>query len=130
MTKVDYKRIEELYTTLSSIENSGDDVLSDIKKEINNEELLLLKDEIMPYLAKSIALSLQKLKCQMDVSIQYDGSGNLSYSFCKSGSSALVRGNVKPEDLLDFKLVDEDTKNEAASIEKTRANCKRKWTVI
>lgn len=121
MTKVDYKRIEELYTTLSSIENSGDDVLSDIKKEINNEELLLLKDEIMPYLAKSIALSLQKLKCQMDVSIQYDGSGNLSYSFCKSGSSALVRGNVKPEDLLDFKLVDEDTKNEAASIEKTRA---------
>ena len=52
MTKVDYKRIEELYTTLSSIENSGDDVLSDIKKEINNEELLLLKDEIMPYLAK------------------------------------------------------------------------------
>ena len=38
MTKVDYKRIEELYKTLSSIENSGDDVLSDIKKEINNEE--------------------------------------------------------------------------------------------
>lgn len=121
MTKVDYKRIEELYMTLSSIENSGDDVLSDIKKEINNEELLLLKDEIMPYLAKSIALSLQKLRCQMDVSIQYDGSGNLSYSFCKGGSSALVRGNVKPEDLLDFKLVDEDTKNEAASTEKTRA---------
>lgn len=121
MTKVDYKRIEELYKTLSSIENSGDDVLSDIKKEINNEELLLLKDEIMPYLAKCIALSLQQLRCQMDVSIQYDGSGNLSYSFCKSGSSALVRGNVKPADLLDFRLVDESTNNDATSTEKTRS---------
>ena len=61
MTKVDYKRIEELYKTLSSIENSGDDVLSDIKKEINNEELLLLKDEIMPYLAKCIVIATIKV---------------------------------------------------------------------
>lgn len=105
MQQFDYKRIEELYTTLSSIENSGDDVLADIKKEINNEELILLKDEIMPYLAKYIASSLRQLKCQMDISVQYDGQGNLSYSFCKSGSNALIRGNVKSEDLVDFMTI-------------------------
>lgn len=117
MTKVDYKRIEELYKTLSSIENSGDDVLSDIKKEINNEELLLLKDEIMPYLAKCIAMSLQQLRCQMDVSIQYDGSGNLSYSFCKSGSNALIRGDIKSEDLVDLSISSDDNTPEDMTTE-------------
>lgn len=100
MQKFDYKKIEELYTTLSSIENSGDDVLTDIKKEINNEELILLKDDIMPYLAKHIADSLKQLRCQMDISFQYDGAGNLNYSFCKSGSRSLIRGIISSESLL------------------------------
>lgn len=120
MSQPDYKRIEELYATLSLIENSGDDVLSDVKKEINNEELLLLKDEIMPYLAKYITSLLQRLKCQMDVSIQYDGGGNLSYSFCKSGSSALIRGDVKSEDLADFKIID-NYKEKTITTEKPRS---------
>lgn len=121
MSQSDYRRIEELYTTLSSIVNSGEDVLTDIKKEINNEELILLKDEIMPYLAKHIAASLQQLKCQLDVSIQYDGSGNLSYSFCKSGSKALIRGNIKNEDLIDFKIVNDFKNNNSILTEKLKS---------
>ena len=115
MQQFDYKRIEELYKTLRSIEDSGDDVLADIKKEINNEELILLKDRIMPYLAKYISSSLQQLKCQMDISVQYDGQGNLSYSFCKSGSNALIRGNVKSGELFDFMTVDDCTVENATS---------------
>ena len=90
--------LKNLYASLEKLEISGEDVVNDIRTEINNRELQILKDDLIPLLAKHLLSKLGDLKCQVDLSCQYDGNGNVNYSFCKSGSLALVQDTINIAD--------------------------------
>lgn len=91
----DYSRINELYNSLDRLKQSGEDVVAEIRAEINNLELQLLKEDIFPNFMLELATRLSSLRCTVDFSFQFDGKGVIEYSFCKSGSMALVRDKTE-----------------------------------
>ena len=46
--------LKNLYASLEKLEISGEDVVNDIRTEINNRELQILKDDLIPLLAKHL----------------------------------------------------------------------------
>lgn len=90
--------LKNLYASLEKLEISGEDVVNDIRTEINNRELQILKEELIPLFAKYLLSKLSGLKCQVDLSCQFDGDDSINYSFCKSGSLALVQDTVSVSD--------------------------------
>lgn len=90
--------LKNLYASLEKLEISGEDVVNDIRTEINNRELQILKDELIPLFAKYILSKLSGFKCQVDLSCQFDGKDSINYSFCKSGSLALIQDTIRLTD--------------------------------
>lgn len=84
-------KLKGLYSSLDRLKDSGEDVVADIRKEINNLELQYLKEDVFPELLNLLASRVSALRCSVDMSLQFDGESTLDYSFCKSGSSLFVR---------------------------------------
>ena len=89
------KRLQELYSELDKLKFSGEDVVAEIRAEINDIELQILKEEIFPKAMGELANLLSAMRCTVDFSFQYDGKGIIDYSFCKSDSMSLIRDKVE-----------------------------------
>ncbi len=91
----DISKLKELYASLDRHTNAGEDVVADIRQEINNIELQYLKEDVFPELMRLLAKRTSGLRCTIDMSLQFDGEHTLDYSFCKSGSSFFIRENFE-----------------------------------
>lgn len=87
----DISKLKELYASLDRHKDAGEDVVADIRQEINNIELQYLKEDVFPELMRLLAKRTSGLRCTIDMSLQFDGEHTLDYSFCKSGSSLFIR---------------------------------------
>lgn len=88
---IDISKLKGLYASLDRHKDAGEDVVADIRQEINNIELQYLKDDVFPELMRLLAARTSGLRCAIDMSLQFDGEHTLDYSFCKSGSSLFIR---------------------------------------
>ncbi len=92
MTTID--KLQSLYRQLDSQASAGEDVVADLRKEINNLELAYLKEEVLPQIAASLGAKIKDLRCGLDCSIQYDEDGVINYSFCTTGSMLMIKDSV------------------------------------
>lgn len=92
MTTID--KLQSLYRQLDSQASAGEDVVADLRKEINNLELVYLKEEVLPQIAASLGAKIKDLRCGLDCSIQYDEDGVINYSFCTTGSMLMIKDSV------------------------------------
>lgn len=88
-------KMKTLYQQLDRQQAAGEDVVADLKKEINNLELTYLKEYVFPQVAKFMASKVNGLRCAVDSSFQFDGEENINYSFCTSGSMLLLKIALK-----------------------------------
>jgi hypothetical protein len=91
VTNTDILKLKELYASLDRHKDAGEDVVADIRQEINSLELQYIKENVFPELLQFLSSRISWLRCSIDASIQFDGDKMLDYSFCKSGSSLFVR---------------------------------------
>ena len=96
----DIDKLHSLYIKYDTLAASGDDVVADLRKEINNLELAILRDSILPRVAKFLYKETSELRCNIDCSLQ-SIDGKIEYSFC-TNNSPLVRASVSEEDNLDL----------------------------
>ena len=66
-------KLKILYQQLDRQQAAGEDVVADLKKEINNLELAYLKEQVLPQVAQFMASKVQDLRCSIDSSFQFDG---------------------------------------------------------
>lgn len=90
-SNTDILKLKELYESLDRLKESGEDVVAEIRKEINNIELQYLKEDVFPEIMKTLSHKISWLRCSVDMSLQFNGEKQLDYSFCKSGSTVFVR---------------------------------------
>lgn len=104
-SNADTSKLKNLYEFLDQLKESGEDVVAEISKEINNIELQYLKEDVFPELMKFLSLKISWLRCSVDMNLQFDGEKQLDYSFCKSGSTVFIRDkyecNHQNEDVLE-----------------------------
>ena len=91
LSNTDISKLKELYESLDRLKEAGEDVVAEIRKEINNIELQYLKENVFPEMMKTLSRKISWLRCSVDMSLQFDGEKQLDYSFCKSGSTVFVR---------------------------------------
>ena len=53
--QTDISKLKELYASLDRHTGAGEDVVADIRQEINNLELQYLKDDVFPELMRLLA---------------------------------------------------------------------------
>ena len=82
-SNTDILKLKELYESLDRLQESGEDVVAEIRKEINNIELQYLKEDVFPEMMKTLSRKISWLRCSVDMSLQFDGEKQLDYSFCK-----------------------------------------------
>ncbi len=87
-------KLQSLYHQLDSLASAGDDVVSDLRKEINNLELAYLKEDVLPQVASLLGAKIKSLRCGLDCSIQFDEDGIINYSFCTTGSMLMVKDTI------------------------------------
>lgn len=83
-------KLKTLYQQLDRQQAAGDDVVADLKKEINNLELAYLKQHVLPQVAQYLASKVRDLRCGIDTNFQFDGENSINYSFCTSNSMLFV----------------------------------------
>lgn len=86
------------YEELDKLAASGEDVVADLRKEINNLELEYLKETVFPQIANTMGSMVNGLRCQIDGSLQLTEDNKISYSFCTSRSMLMVQDNIAVED--------------------------------
>ena len=96
----DIDHLRSLYIKSDTLAAAGDDVVADLRKEINNLELSVLKDYILPKVATLLYKETSDLRCNIDCSLQ-SIDGKIEYSFC-TDNSPLVRASVSEDDNLDL----------------------------
>lgn len=87
-------KLKILYQQLDRQQAAGEDVVADLKKEINNLELAYLKEQVLPQVAQFMASKVQGLRCSIDSSFQFDGEQSINYSFCTSGTMLFVKDSL------------------------------------
>ena len=87
-------KLKILYQQLDRQQAAGEDVVADLKKEINNLELAYLKEQVLPQVAQFMASKVQDLRCSIDSSFQFDGEQSINYSFCTSGTMLFVKDSL------------------------------------
>lgn len=87
-------KLKTLYQQLDRQQAAGEDVVAELKKEINNIELAYLKEQVFPQVAQFMASKVRDLRCGIDSSFQFDGEHSISYSFCTSGSMLLIKDSL------------------------------------
>lgn len=96
----DIDKLRSLYIKYDTLSASGDDVVTDLRKEINNLELSVSRDSIIPQIAKLLYKEVSELSCNIDCNLQVL-NGKIEYSFCTE-NSPLVRASVSDEDHFDL----------------------------
>lgn len=96
----DIDKLRSLYIKYDILATSGNDVVADLRKEINNLELSVLRDSIIPKVAKLLYKETSELRCNIDCNLQ-SIDGKIEYSFC-TNNSPLVRASVSEDDNLDL----------------------------
>lgn len=94
----DIDKLRSLYIKYDALVASGEDVVADLRKEINNLELSVLRDYILPKVATLLYKETSDLRCNIDCSLQ-SIDGKIKYSFC-TDNSPLVRASVSENDNL------------------------------
>lgn len=87
-------KLKTLYQQLDRQQAAGEDVVADLKKEINNLELAYLKEHVLPQVAQFMASKVRGLRCGIDSSFQFDGEQIINYSFCTSGTMLFVKDSL------------------------------------
>lgn len=90
------EKLRALYIKYDSLVASGNDVVADLCKEINNLELSILREVIIPKVAKLLCKETSELRCNIDCNLQ-SVDGKIEYSFCTE-NSPLVRASVSEND--------------------------------
>lgn len=103
----DIDKLRSLYIKYDTLAASGDDVVADLRKEINNLELSVLRDTILPKVATLLYREASILRCNIDCSLQ-SIDGKIEYSFC-TDNSPLVRATIPEDDKLDLELTNVGT---------------------
>lgn len=96
----DIDKLRSLYIKYDTLAASGDDVVLDLRKEINNLELSILRDTILPKVATLLYKEASLLRCNIDCSLQ-SIDGKIEYSFC-TDKSPLVRATIPEDDKSDL----------------------------
>ena len=91
---LEINKLKSLYLQLDCQKAAGEDVVAELKKEINNLELSYLKEQVLPQVAQFLASKVRNLRCGIDSSFQFDGQQNINYSFCTSGSMLFVKDTL------------------------------------
>ena len=60
-TNADTEKLKELYQSLDRLKASGEDVIAEIRREINNIELQYLKDNLFPEIMKIIGERISRM---------------------------------------------------------------------
>lgn len=94
-------RLQSLYRQLDRDAAAGEDVVADLRKEINNLELSYLKDEVFPKVADYLGAQIKNLRCEIDCSIQFSEDSRINYSFCTSGSTLLIKDSIDAKNCVD-----------------------------
>ena len=99
----DFEKLRSLYMKYDSLISSGEDVVSDLRREINNHELSYLRDAIIPKVAMLLGRETRELRCEIDCSLQAS-NGKVEYSFCTDNSPMVrdVISKIEPLDLEEF----------------------------
>lgn len=88
-------RLKKLYAELDKLSSSGEDVVADLRKEINNLELAYLKETVFPEVYDLFAARIKDLRCDIDCSVQFSGEeGRVNYCFCTSGTMVMVQDSI------------------------------------
>lgn len=87
-------KLKTLYLQLDRQQAAGEDVVADLKKEINNLELSYLKEQVLPQVAQFMASKVRGLRCGIDSSFQFDGEQSINYSFCTSGTMLFIKDSL------------------------------------
>ena len=87
-------KLKTLYQQLDRHQAAGEDVVAELKKEINNLELAYLKEQVLPQVAQFMASKVRDLRCGIDSSLQFDGEQSINYSFCTSGTMLFVKDSL------------------------------------
>lgn len=87
-------KLKSLYQQFDQQQTAGEDVVAELKKEINNLELAYLKEQVFPLVAQFMASKVRGLRCDIDSSFQFDGAHSINYSFCTSGSMLFVKDSL------------------------------------
>lgn len=90
----DISKLKSFYQQLDKHQAAGEDVVAELKKEINNLELSYLKEKALPEIAKFIAAQFKDLHCEIDSSFHFDGSSTLNYSFCVSNELQFIKNSI------------------------------------
>lgn len=91
-------KLKSLYQELDKLASSGEDVVADLRKEINNLELTYLKESVFPEIANLLGSRIKDLRCGIDCSVQYSVDAQINYSFCTTGSMVLVKDTVNAKE--------------------------------
>ena len=78
-SNTDISKLKELYESLDRLKEGGEDVVAEIRKEINNIELQYLKEDVLPEMMKTLSRKISWLRCSVDMSLQFDGGKQLDY---------------------------------------------------
>lgn len=95
------ERLQLLYRQLDRHVSAGEDVVADLRKEINNLELSYLKDEVFPHVARVLGTRIKNLRCEIDCSLQFNADKQLNYTFCTSGSTLMIKDLVSVDDCVE-----------------------------
>lgn len=92
-------KLRSLYIKYDNLAAAGDDVVADLRKEISNLELSVLRDTIIPKVAKLLYIETSELRCNIDCNLQ-SIDGKIEYAFC-TDNSPLVRATISEVDTMD-----------------------------
>lgn len=92
------------YEELDKLAASGEDVVADLRKEINNLELEYLKETVFPHIANTMGSMVKGLRCQIDGALQLTEDNKIGYSFCTSRSMLMVQDNIAVENCKELSI--------------------------
>lgn len=104
-------KLQNLYSELDRLKSSGEDVVADLRAEINNLELEYLKVNVIPEIAKALAEKISGLRCEIDFSLQFNGASKIDYSLFTSSSSVLIRDTLDTNELNTTTIAKEPVQN-------------------
>lgn len=119
----DIDKLRSLYIKYDILAASGDDVVADLRKEINNLELSVLRDCILPKVAKLLYKETCELRCNIDCSLQ-SIDGKIEYSFC-TDNSPLVRSSLSEVESKESDTLNEEVTYNNEIIEKLSSSLAR-----
>lgn len=89
------QKILSKYAELDRLAESGEDVVADLRKEINNLELAYLKDTVLPKVAMTFGSLVDGLRFDIDGNLTRYQDKNVEYAFGTSINMVMLKGEVE-----------------------------------